>query len=318
MRNSNDSNYDSLTEQVEIRYDGIEDLLLYAKAEFNQVDGYVRYDTAELDANNTLEEALRLKWSDVDDERYTLGANWYPLSGLSFAAQYYHRSFEEDYDNFLEERDAQLASHEIDVDDVNLRMTWRPMPCLTLVSRYDYQQATTDTVGIDGANKPLPGIESADVTRNIFSQTATWMPMNNLYLQGSISYVDAETDTPADLYHPARITDMENDYLTANLTIGWALNDATDLTFGYTFYYADNYEVPVIRTGAPATIGYPGSVGFGTTMEEHVFSVSLNRRINNNMLWNLGYAYYTSNDGTSGGYNDFEAHMISTGLRIGF
>ena len=32
------------------------------------------------------------------------------------------------------------------------------------------------------------------------------------------------------------------------------------------------------------------------------------------MIWNLGYGYYTSNDGTSGGHNDFDAHMVSTGL----
>ena len=38
-----DSEYDSLTEQLELRYTGIENILLYAKGVFNQVDGDVKY-----------------------------------------------------------------------------------------------------------------------------------------------------------------------------------------------------------------------------------------------------------------------------------
>jgi hypothetical protein len=67
-----------------------------------------------------------------------------------------------------------------------------------------------------------------------------------------------------------------------------------------------------------ATNGTPGSVGFGTDLEEHVFSLSLTRQINPNMVWNMGYGYYNSNEGTVGGNNAFDAHMVSTGLQVRF
>jgi len=98
----------------------------------------------------------------------------------------------------------------------------------------------------------------------------------------------------------------------ANLTAGYAIDERTDIQAGYTFYRADNLAIPFDAAGVP------GSTPFGSDTEEHVFSVRLNRIINPNMIWNLGYGYYTSNDGTSGGYNDFDAHMVSTGLQIRF
>jgi hypothetical protein len=39
------------------------------------------------------------------------------------------------------------------------------------------------------------------------------------------------------------------------------------------------------------------------------------------MIWNMRYAFITSNTDApdqTGGYNDFDAHMISTGLQFRF
>ena len=43
--------------------------------------------------------------------------------------------------------------------------------------------------------------------------------------------------------------------------------------------------------------------------------------VNENMIWNLRYGFITSNttsNDQSGGYDDFDAHMISTGLQVRF
>jgi hypothetical protein len=43
--------------------------------------------------------------------------------------------------------------------------------------------------------------------------------------------------------------------------------------------------------------------------------------INANMIWNLRYGFITSNttdSDQSGGWNDFDAHMVSTGLQVRF
>jgi hypothetical protein len=246
-----------------------------------------------------------------------LGANYYPVSGLSFSGQYYYSEYEADYGNSYRFTgtnafDAQLAGYGSETDDVNFRVTWRAMPGLTFVTRYDYQQSTVNSQGISGTGAILGNVESADIERQILSQSVTWLPLPRAYVQGTLSFIWAETDTPANLQIPYRMTDSSNDSITANLTAGYALSDQTDLLFGYTYLYASNFAVP--RDAA----GVPGSVPFGTDLEEHVFSVSLNHQISQNMLWNIGYGYYTSNDGTSGGNNDFDAHMLSTGLQVRF
>ena len=306
---SSDTSRDNQAEEIEVRYTGLENMVLYAKGEFSQEDGSVLFRDVEND--------LKLKDSDIDQQKYVVGANWYPVSGLSLAMQYYHRYYDEDYDNSYDPAtgnafDAQLDSYTSETDDVNLRLTWRALPNLTLVSRYDYQQISFTNRGISGAGVILSAIESGESERHILSQSVTWMPVERAYVQGSVSFVSAETDTPANEQAPYRITDSDNDYVTANVTVGYALDKRTDIQAGYSFYRAENYSIPLDKAGVP------GSTPFGSDIEEHVFSVSLNRRISPNMIWNMGYGYYTSNDAASGGNNDFDAHMVSTGLQVRF
>lgn len=312
QKNSSDSELDKQTEQIEIRYTGLSDIVLYTKAEFSQADGTILY--------RDINDGVRLQTSDITQEKYVFGANWYPMSGLSVAAQYYHKDYNEDYDNSFtfdplvgSSYDAILASHDSATDDANIRLTWRALPNLTLVSRYDYQQTTYENRGIDGTGAPLATVDSADITRHVFSESATWLPVAQAYVQGSVSFVLAETDTPANLYAPFRISDSGSDYVTASMTVGYALDKKTDLQATYSFYYSNEYSTPY-----DTAAGAPGSVPFGSDAEEHVISVTMNRRISSNMIWNMGYSYFTSNDGASGGNNDFDAHMISTGLQVRF
>lgn len=306
---SSDHETNMLNEELEVRYTGIEDLVLYVRGEWEQGDGNVMYREVGGD--------LKFKSADTDQQRYVIGANYYPISGLSISAQYYRRYFDEDYGVSYNPAvgnafDAQLAGYGSETDDLNLRLTWRALPNLTFVTRYDYQASTMTSQGINGTGVVLNSIDAADVERNILSQSVTWLPVQRAYVQGTISFIWAETDTPANGQVPFRLADSSNDSITANLTAGYALDDKTDLQVGYTYFYASNLEVPLDATGVA------GTMPFGTDLEEHMFSVTLNRQISANMLWNMSYGYYTSNDGTSGNMNDFNAHMISTGLQIRF
>jgi len=315
--NSSDSDTNQYTEQLEVRYNGLENLVLYTKVELSQTDGSISYSNIGGD--------LHLQDSDVSQQKYSIGANWYPLRGLSLSGQYYHKNFNEDFHNAYAfdpmvgtPFDAVLKEYNFTTDDLNLRLTWRALPNLTFVSRYDYQRTTMEDVAYtvapsDGVPQVLTNLkQSAEITRHIFSESATWLPCSKAYVQGSISYVIAQTDTNADQYVPARVTDMSNDYITANVTFGYALDQKTDIRASYTYYYSNDFQVP---REAP---GVAGSVPYGTSLEEHVFGLSLNRRVSPNMIWNMGYGYFTCNDGTSGGHNDTSAHMVSTGLQVRF
>jgi hypothetical protein len=311
-------------EAIEARYSGVEHLLFYGRAQFTQIEGEMRRTDSALQRGEAAVPIVpgfvassddRATDSEIDRQKYTIGANWYPCSGVSLSAQAYYKNSDAYYDNRGSEA-AMLRQSNYDTTDVNFRVTWRALPNLTLVSRYDYQQTYMDTQAESygaGATLFVPGlIESADITSNIFTQSVTWMPVDRAYLAGTFSYIDSSTTTGA-YGNPASVnSDSDNDYLTVSVTAGYAIDDKTDVTASYSFYYADNYALPRnVTTGVPA-------MGYGTSIEENVFSVSLNRQITPAMLWNVGYGYYVGDDGTAGGNNDFSAHMFSTGLQIRF
>jgi hypothetical protein len=200
-----------------------------------------------------------------------------------------------------------LLSQELDTDDVNFRVTWRPklppkLGTIAFVTRYDYVRGTIDGQwGISPANPPgvgLTGItyieqRTAEVTNHVITESITWNPCPRLYLQGNVSYVLNETDTPADINLIPNISptvlDFKNDYWTASGSAGFALNDKTDLRAEYSYYRADNYE-----NNSLVALPY----GMGAT--EHTVSASVSRQIAKNVHLKVQYSYFHYTDETSG------------------
>ncbi len=330
-----DTDMDSTTGAIDLRYTGISNVVLYAKGQWgHEEEDILRVDRFLPDGPVDLDSDGEFLATDVeiDEQEYTIGANWYVLSNLSFAVQAFHSERDQSLDHY-EGNESVLAinyplpggannfrpimtEHNTEVDDFNLRMTWRPMSNVSLVTRYDYRHTEYENAGINWS-KPLidppilyPLIESGDIVSHIVSQSVTWSPMERLYIQGTASWISSETETP-DTY----TGDSDNDYLTATLTAGYAIDNRTDITASYTYFGASNYVNSVGFTGVP-------TMGYGLNTQEHGVNVTLTRVLTPNMIWNLRYGFITSNTDPmpdqSGGYNDFDAHMVSTGLQIRF
>ncbi len=320
-----DSEKDATTGAIDIRYNGIENMVLYARAQWAREEESIllqNLDPAFPDWRNS-EVA-------IDEQEYSLGANWYPMSGLSFALQGLHTQRDQGFNhsavNYVggsQTLRPVMVEHDTTLDDVNLRMTWRPCSNLSLVTRYDYTQLQYDNRGItwtgsngtpavtatlspaNNAASILGQIESGNTISHIVSESVTWSPMARLYVQGTASYIWSQTDTGF-----TGIVDSDNDYFSGSITAGYAIDDKTDLTGSVTYFGASNY-------GAA-----PASMGYGLNTEEFSVSLTLTRAITANMIWNLRYGWITSNTDPmpdqTGGYNDFSAHMLSTGLQIRF
>lgn len=254
--------------------------------------------------------------TDIDEAKYAVGANWYPIRGLSFSSQYYRRSYDLDFDNQVggptspnKFNDAWIDSSKSETDNFNIRMTWRALPNLTFVTRYDYQQTDienqsyTDNV----AAVVTRNVESADIESHVITQSATWNATDRFYLQGSVHWISSETSTPANDYQPGYHVNWDNDYWSTALSAGYVLNKNTDLRASYYYFKADNYV-----NNANLTVPY------GIMSEEHAFTVTLTQWITPQMAWNLRYGFFKGDDDATGGYNDYEAHMVSTGLQVRF
>jgi outer membrane receptor for monomeric catechols len=177
------------------------------------------------------------------------------------------------------------------------------------VTRYDYQKSDTDNVafpGLPGSTATTSRIRSGETTRHVFSENVTWNALESLYLQGGVPWIHSKTDTPASGALPGMVPDWDNNYWSLSLNAGYALNKRTALHAAYNFYHADNYPSAV------------NSVPYGMITDEHALTLTLNQRINNRMAWNASYGYYHGDDDAAGGYNDYEAHVLSTGFRYSF
>jgi predicted porin len=133
----------------------------------------------------------------------------------------------------------------------------------------------------------------------------SWSPWSRLYLQLGFNYVLSETETPAADSSPA-LASAQNDYWTLNFNAGFVLDNKTDLNLGYTYYNADNY------------VDNSPFVSYGSGAEEHGINVTVVRRLTEKLRLTMRYGYYHYHDETSGGHNDYAAHLLYSSVQYRF
>ncbi len=336
-------------ENLEIRYTGLKNWAFYARGDWDednqnviqfqqsailQTDGVKPHNVTQV-AGPLSSGAIKLNtfWdSNRLAQKYTTGFNWYPLQRLSFSGQYYHKDDHYSYDSPL--GDGYISNQNFNTDNVNFRVTVRPLNNLTLVSRYDYQRITSYVTA-----EELAPQKSATQTSNMFNECITWTPLDRLYLQGNFSYVLNETNTPASiglqdpqfatlsggvLTPPSKFVDgypvsgpvnlsFKNNYWTAGLGAGFALNDKTDLRADYTYYRANDYGNNDLFGGS-VVLSQP----YGAGQEEQTVSASIQRQLCRNARLTLKYTYISSRDETSYGYGNFTGSLVSTSVLVRF
>ena len=199
---------------------------------------------------------------------------------------------------------AYLVLQDFATYDGNIRLTLRPLPNVSLVSRYEYQLSTTQT-------KPDPAsglneVESAKMTSQIIAQDISWSPWSRLNLQVGFNYVLSDTKTPASDYTRA-LLNSQNNYWTVNFASTLVLDDKTDLNIGYLYYQANDYQ-------DNSSFGVP----YGAGAEEHGITASVVRRISKNLQLLLRYGYFHYHDATFGGNKDYNTQLVYSSLRYRF
>lgn len=319
---SNDTN--KVAESLELRYTGLPNWLFYARGEWTQEIGSVIDRVSVLPSNTPKFSA------DIDRDRhiqkYDFGTNWYPCQKATVSAEYFHKVDDNRYSNSmippgpaamvapLVEFPGRLSNQDFNSDNLNFRLTLRPLSGVALVSQYEFMRAEIDTqtFGIDMR-------ESGKTTNHNFSEAITWSPLSRLYLQASASYVLSKTETPAaitiqnPLPNPSRPLigpqnfDFKNNYWTLSASAGFVIDSKTNLQAEYTYYKADNFTNVALFTQP-----------YGAGAEEHMVTLNLTRQLMKNVTANIKCGYQEYNDQTSGGYNNFSGFLVFSGLQVRF
>lgn len=310
IRNTRRREILDVAESIEARYTGMTNWVHYLRGEWLQGSGDLSEYETFVDLGRT--DIYRTTESTGRGQKYVAGSTWYPSRKVSTAFQYYHRIRENDYDHVVDsspligggEYPAFIKKQNFDTDDVNLRVTLRPLSQLTFVTRYDFQYST-----ILSQMGTLPEARSAKSIAHIITESITWSPLSWMYVQASGSYTVDRLSTPATFTTvPSVVEVTKNNYYTAMGTVGFALSDKDDLTANYSYFLADNYNPALIAVSVP----------YGASLEEHSIGAGWVHRFSKRLQLTTRYAFMTSDNETSGGYDNFDAHMVSTSLRWRF
>jgi hypothetical protein len=299
--------------RLDVAYRGFTNWVLHAGVDLTEVEGNLNQYGGLIPIGGIGVPGVQ---SGIDErnfiEKYTAGVRWYPSRRVTLDAGGYYKLDSYHYDSSVDSTPnngpirypGYLEMQKFATYDGNLRLTFRPRPNVSLISRYEYQWSTIRTA--PDALAGLPQVESSAMRTHILAQEATWTPWSRLSLQAGFNYVLSDTATPASDVTQA-ILDARNNYWTVNLTSGLVLDNKTDLSVSYFYYQADDYYDNSLE-GVP----------YGAGGHEHSITATLTRRISDRIRFSLKYGYFRYFDAATGGNADYGVNLLYATLRYRF
>ncbi len=292
-----DKKWVELTEAIEVRYTGVENMTHSFKAEWLQASGDLEEERLlEHTGATTIDRATDMTRRT---QKYAYTANWYARPGLTLAAQYYYKVRVNDNDavrdstvSTSDRYPAYITDQDFETNDFNVRLSWRPAGKFSSVTRYDYQRST-----ILSQEAGLGPVQSAKNTSHIVAQNFTVTPHPRVYVTAGATLTYDQIATPA--IDTAIVRNGDNNYTTGNLMVGVAASDRDDLVFNATYFSADNFF-----DNSAVTLPY------GSDETQRVAAVTWTHRRSENLVYTFRYSYYDYKDRAAGTTRDYEAHQL--------
>ena len=129
--------------------------------------------------------------------------------------------------------------------------------------------------------------------------------MSRWYLTGYFSLQD--TRTVAFANHDPSVLKYRGDVYTVMGTTGYALDNKTDLTLEYSYSRSDNFS-------DNSAAGLP----LGLDFQRHALLAGISRKISKNVIARLRYGFYDYDESSTGGVNNYMAHLASASCTVRF
>jgi hypothetical protein len=301
-------------ESLDVRYTGVTNWVYYAGADLTEGNGNLHQNGGLTSVTYGPPPVLEISDETRWFQKYFLGARWYPYRRTSIDVGGYYKNNQYNYNypvdstyngaSSFDRYPDYLVMQSFQTTDGNVRLTYRPIPSVALVSRYEYQYSTINTT--PDAISGLGSVQSSTMNSQIIAQNVTWTPWSRLSLQGGFNYVLSTTKTPTSDYTQA-VLNSQNNYWTITLNSMVVLDEKTDLNLGFIYYHAGDFN-------NNAAYGLP----LGASAEEYTATAGLTRRITDHLRVSLKYAYTQYNDWASGGNNNYYAQLVYTTLQYRF
>jgi len=288
----------SLNENFGVRYVGLPFTTIYTEGNLAQE----QTDYNWLLNNDAYGVARMIEQVNSQHEAVKVGFNTSPIAPVTFST-YYRHSISDDYFDYFTTSTNFFNTQRTVSDEFVSKLTLRPTSRVMVA--FQYRLAVTD-VGLNSFNQPINS-NSGNYQSSTYTLSTTVTPINRLYLTGLVSYQDTITSS---IYNGSPfIAPYRGNVYTALASIGYAIDNKTDITAGYDFSYQNNFNSSVDAAG-----GYD----YGTDDRRHCIKVGLKRKITKNISSNLRYEYDENVENSTGGINNYRANVVTAACMIRF
>lgn len=303
IHTSNDKS--SFEETVGARYTKIPFTTLYAEARFTEQ----QIDLDEVQTVNTVADLVERSDADVFRQDYRVGFNTSPVPRVTLAGRYRRYVAQNDYDQSVDTVPGYpgfITAQDFTTDEAMAKLSWRP--CSQFNVALTYQLVNTD---IRTSNEAIPLIvpkgthQSGAYDANIYSISATVLPLSRWYVTAHFSFQDTRT-TSADNGAPEVQTYRGNVYTIMGAT-GYALDNKTDLTLDYTYSCSDNFK-------NNSAVGLP----LGIDYQSHALMAGISRKLSTNVIVRVRYGFYEYDQPSNGGIDNYTAQLVAANCTVRF
>ncbi|MBF0217381.1 MAG: hypothetical protein HQL30_10360 [Candidatus Omnitrophica bacterium] len=301
-----------LSETLGVKYDGIDNIVIYGEGEMNRE---IRYENNTQNSTTTASNDFsRATDATTHDYAWTAGTKCYPVKDVNFTTACKFKRGVKDFN---------LGRHEVSGDIIggergymNLLkydkyepfalLNVKPWKLLTCTLRYGFD---TTRYGIN-----TPASESTEYTSflaNNYSGGVTVTPHQAVFLSTFYQYRQALTTTPAhDNIGSRKLPIYNANYATLVTSCGYTPDKITKITGTYSFSKSENFN----SSPEFAIITMP----LGLDNFKQDMAIALEREIMKDMTFEIRYDMAKYTEDSNGGMDDYFGHACYTGLKVKF
>ena len=301
------------TPTVDFRYTGVKNLALYGSWEYRTTkqDEHVRYQGLNGQTKATELDMIGKKIKETHTNA-TLGLSATLTPALSMRAEVFTKDHENDFTGYEDVVGRDYALN-YDVYGGRLTAVLKPTPMVNLTSRYVIQKSKTALFhsGLTTAGVINGWVDGNDSTRHSLSESVTWNASKSVYLQvnGTVVFDRMQTMyTWISGDAKRNLRNADNNYVTGNATLGFALDRNTDGMLQATYYRANNFDESYAAVGMP----------LGASAKDSSITFGVKHKLNAKTVISGKVGYLDCENGTRGGYADFSGPLAYVSIQQAF
>lgn len=295
----------SLSETFGMRYTKIPYTTLYVEGRWDEE----QVDRDEAETQNGPSSLALDSDQTAFRQDYRAGFNTAPIPRVTLAGRCRHYIDRNDFDydtDTVTGYPGFITGQKFTTDEAMGKLTLRP--CSRFSTSFTYQHVSTDIrTSTEAVPLIAPGgsLQSGNYDANIYSVSATVTPLSRWYLTGYFSLQD--TRTAAFANHDPSVIAYRGNVYTVMGTTGYAIDNQTDLTVEYSYSRSDNF-----------TDNSAAGLPLGLNFQRNAVQAGISRKIGKNVIARLRYGFYSYDEPSTGGINNYIAHLVSANCTVRF